>query len=274
MFWFLGTNVRIELKKADDAFLLMKELTDTEAYQFKLTDCILHVPVAQLALPVFNQLSSLLAEKPVVLHYRKTEIREVSLPKHKREYFSENLFSSDIPCRVVVCLIENDRKEGNYTNPYDFRRSWKVTSTSLDASETSSREHALEQRLDKLQKTFDLILQSQTTSTSKGGPRKSSEGFLTRLRSPFVGNQEEEEVKAIQNSNDPITLVSTGYLPNKLNLLSINLFIMFSIAFLRNNNQRQVQVPLQIKRALHLTMMKLLMVLLQGKYLFKKLNCY
>jgi len=110
-----GTKVKIELDKAPDAFVLMRESTDTENYKFKILECNLFVPVAQLALPVFNQLSSLLAEKSVELHYRKTDIREISLPNGKAEYFSDNLFSDDVPCRIIVwqvkilcCLICKD----------------------------------------------------------------------------------------------------------------------------------------------------------------------
>lgn len=97
-----GTKVRIELDKAPDSFILFRDSADTENYKFKITDCNLYVPVAQLATPVFNQLNSLLTEKSVALHFRRTEITEVSLPKDKAEYFSDNLFSADIPCRVVV----------------------------------------------------------------------------------------------------------------------------------------------------------------------------
>lgn len=100
-----GTKVQIELKKSDDAFILMKEATDTEKYKFVITDCVIYVPVAVLSLPVFNQLSSLMTEHSVSIHYRKCEIREVSLPKNKVEYYSDNLFSDDIPCRIVVWCV-------------------------------------------------------------------------------------------------------------------------------------------------------------------------
>jgi len=184
-FYFSGTKVRIELKKADSKFMLMKDSTDTEKYKFVITECTIYVPVAQLSLPVFNQLSSLLTENSVSIHYRKTEIREVSLPKDKIEYFSDNLFSDDIPCRVVVCFIQSDRKQGNYLNPYDFRRYWVVPKTATTNTESNlRRDRMLEEKIESIQKTLDLILQGQTTS--KGGPRKSSDAsLLNRLRETF-----------------------------------------------------------------------------------------
>lgn len=94
--------MRIELKKADSAFVLVKDSTDTEKYQFVITDCAIYCPVAVLSLPVFNQISSLLTERSVTIQYRKTEIREVSLQKSKIEVYSDNLFSGDIPCRIII----------------------------------------------------------------------------------------------------------------------------------------------------------------------------
>ena len=52
-----GTKVRIELDKAPDSFILFKDPSDTEEYKFKILDCVLYVPIAQLSLPVFNQLN-------------------------------------------------------------------------------------------------------------------------------------------------------------------------------------------------------------------------
>jgi len=97
-----GTKVRIELDKAPDSFVLTRESTDTENYKLKFLECNLFVPIAQVTLPVFNQISSLFAEKSVEIHYRKTDIREISLPKNKVEYFSDNLFSDDVPCRIII----------------------------------------------------------------------------------------------------------------------------------------------------------------------------
>lgn len=76
--------------------MLNRSSGDDEKYQFKLHDVNLYVPVAVLSLPVYNHLSATFAEKSVAIHYRKTEIREVSLPKNKIEYFSDNLFTGTI----------------------------------------------------------------------------------------------------------------------------------------------------------------------------------
>jgi len=188
-----GTKVRIELDKAPDSFILFKDPSDTEEYKFKILDCVLYVPIAQLSLPVFNQLNSLLNEKSVTLHFRRTEIREVSLPKNKIEYSAENLFSGDTPCRVIICFIDNNRKAGNYENPYEFQRFWIHKTT--EASSVFNRDHwdrYLEEklsRLERLEQKLDLVLQGKGKG-KKSAVEETSPGLMTRLRKSFQQNED------------------------------------------------------------------------------------
>jgi len=108
--------------------------------------------------------------------------------------FLDNLFSDDVPCRVIVCFIQNDRKLGNYQNPYDFRRHWDVAS----GFETvhRNREQFLEAKLNQLEKTLQLVLEQQTKGKGRGkkssNPQPStSQSFLNRIRS-FRSNPNQE----------------------------------------------------------------------------------
>lgn len=180
-----GTKVRIELDKAPSSFVLSKPTTDAEKYQFQITDISLYVPVAVLSLPVYNQLNTIFAEKSVAIHYRKTEIKEVSLPKDKVEYVSDNLFPEDMPCRVVVCLIKNERKSGNYSTPYDFRRYWDVKTELLQEEDPEKVD--LQKRIANLEATLSSIIESENSESpgSKGkgkGKGKRSNSFLSRFR--------------------------------------------------------------------------------------------
>ena len=115
------TKVNITLEKASSEFCLMRKEGDTEKYQVKFLDVNLYVPVAQLSQPTFNEISTLFATKSIALHYRRVEITTISLPRHKQEYFSDALFNDDVPCRVIVCFIEQAKKQGDYSNPYNFK---------------------------------------------------------------------------------------------------------------------------------------------------------
>ena len=112
-----NTKVKIELQKASDEFLLMKQPGDTENYKLKITNICLYIPIAQLSAAVFNELNTYMTRKidpqPVGIHYRRTEVRPITFPKNKQEYFSDGLFTdSEMPCRICLCFVETSAKIG------------------------------------------------------------------------------------------------------------------------------------------------------------------
>jgi len=94
-----GTKVQIQLVKSPSKFVLNREKTDKENYRIQIVECYLYVPIAQVSAPIYNEISSVLARKSVSLHFRKTEIRPLSIPRNKEDFYSESLFPDDIPCR-------------------------------------------------------------------------------------------------------------------------------------------------------------------------------
>ena len=111
-----NTKVKIELDRTKDAFFFMVPTDDAEQYKVKIKNIALFIPVAQLSSSVFNEMSTILARKtPTCIHYRKIEIRPVSIQKNKEEYYSDSLFpDASLPCRIVVCFIETSAKIGSY----------------------------------------------------------------------------------------------------------------------------------------------------------------
>ena len=112
-----NTKVKIELEKANDEFLLMKQSGDIENYKLKITNICLYIPIAQLSAAVFNELNTYMTRKidpqPVGIHYRRTEVRPVTFPKNKQEYYSDGLFTdSEMPCRICLCFVETKAKIG------------------------------------------------------------------------------------------------------------------------------------------------------------------
>ena len=84
------------------------------------------MPVAQLSSQVFQEINSILVRKnepkAVGIHYRRVEVRPISLPRNKEEYNSDGLFTdSDLPCKIVICFVQTKNKVGDYnTNPFDL----------------------------------------------------------------------------------------------------------------------------------------------------------
>ena len=111
------TKVRIDLEKADDKFVILKKEDDSTDYKLKILNLCLYIPVATLSLQVFNEIESILSRKEspneIAIHHRRIEIRPVSILKNKIEFYSESLFpESDLPCRIVLCFVETDAKNG------------------------------------------------------------------------------------------------------------------------------------------------------------------
>ena len=227
--------LQLQLVRAEDDFLLMKDSTDTEKYKVKLLSCFLYMPVAQLSSTTFSEIERVLTSKSVAIHYRKIEIRNVSLVAGKEEYNSENLFSSDCPCRIVICFIESKNKTGSPNlNPFDFKRAWKVTvSSNNEELQLSEREQYLERRLLDFEKQLaffkscvtlvsvnETATEQNTSTKGKGRGKRSapqpataqqsqpSTSFFDRFRPSFSGpsgtNQESvhsDEQSTSQQSN-------------------------------------------------------------------------
>ncbi len=142
----------------------MKEANDSNKYQIKISNIALFVPVAQLSSSVFNELSTILSRKnephAISIHYRRIEIRPVSIMKDKIEFYSESLFSdSDLPCRIVICFIQTEHKNGTQTsNPFAFNRSWEVDVTENNDSVTIVNETVIEKKIEnKIDQRFEAF---------------------------------------------------------------------------------------------------------------------
>ncbi len=161
-----NTKVRFDLDKSDNAFFIMCPSDDTEKYQFQIKNIALYVPVAQLSMPVYQEINSILARKnepkSIVIHYRRIEVRPISITKDKEDFYSDSLFSdSDLPCRIVICFVDASSKNGSYsTNPFNFKRSWtvkkptKTVVTEIQTPSQSTQFVLLEKRIDS---KFDFL---------------------------------------------------------------------------------------------------------------------
>jgi hypothetical protein len=73
-----NTKIRFEFEKTSDKFLVMSQNGDGEQYKVKILNICLHVPVAQMSQPVFDEINSVLSQEKdnqIAIHYRRMEIR-------------------------------------------------------------------------------------------------------------------------------------------------------------------------------------------------------
>lgn len=158
-------SIKFELDKAPASFVLQCPDTDNEAYEYKITHAAMYIPVAQLSLTVFNELSNLMArtaEGSVAIHYRRLEVRPFLISRGNQDhYFKPLLSDGECPCKVVICFVESDAKSGSYhKNPYEFRRSWKHTQTRQEVEGLAEKEEQLTEKIQQLE-LMQTKLQSQ-----------------------------------------------------------------------------------------------------------------
>jgi len=165
-----NTKIKIELDRALHSFVLQTEEADTEKYKVTILDAAVLLPVAQLSLSAYNELSNFMAKtndgtfrNEVAIHYRRLEIRPVTIPNGNKDYYTKSLFSqSDNPCKITVCFVASQAKTGSYhKNPYDFRRSWSVEVSSAEISNYQSSTDHMTEIEDRVQSRLAAQLQTQ-----------------------------------------------------------------------------------------------------------------
>jgi len=159
-----GTKIRIDLDRCKDDFLILKESTDDTKYKIKLLFIALYMPIAALSQSVSTEINSILTkEKPISISFRNIDIRPHTIPKNTIHFYSELLFSEDVPCRLVVCFVQSAAKKGDQTlNPFNFQRRWTVPklSTALTHSVDDQRDDSLSERLRHVEDTNKRLLET------------------------------------------------------------------------------------------------------------------
>lgn len=151
-----STKVKLELDRIKDSFVILKSSTDQDEYKLKLNYIALYMPIANLSQNVFLEINSYLTkDKPVKILYRNVEVRPITIPKNNHLFYSEYLFTENVPARIVVCFVETEAKSGNFEkNPFNFRRRWTVKS----GSSTEEIQDPTEKRLKEVEHTNKILL--------------------------------------------------------------------------------------------------------------------
>lgn len=89
-----GSKILLEFDRNDDEFVILRPESDTQKYKINLIDFSLYIPIAELSQNVYDEFNALLT-KPrdsksgvVNIHYRRSEVRPISIPKNAQEFYS------------------------------------------------------------------------------------------------------------------------------------------------------------------------------------------
>jgi len=196
----------------------MKTKTDTEEYRIDIINIALLMPIAQLTQGVFNEYNTILTRqidnKPVGISYRKIEIRPITIPRNSEVFYSELLFSDEMPLKIIICFVETNRVTGDYLlNPFLFNRKWTVTTSSIEVPQPQSESEELKRRLDQAESlNRELLSQLQKLNKGKGRGKKTRQDPLEGTSTRFVqfgGDMDTVSVTSDESGNSTSNLRAT-----------------------------------------------------------------
>ena len=120
---FLPSDVgmRIRLVRNRDAFCLMSSAANPR-FKIKLHDCKLFIRKVKLSPSVFIAHAKALEVGNAKYPIHRAVCKTFTIPRGNMDFSQENLFSGQMPTRLVIGCVDNDAYNGSYTkNPFNFK---------------------------------------------------------------------------------------------------------------------------------------------------------
>jgi hypothetical protein len=120
---FIPSDVGLKLRliRNKDAFCLMAA-GGAPAYKLVIVDCKLYVRKVKLSPSVFLAHANALEKATMKFPIRRVVTKAFSVPTGNMDFNQENLFTGQLPTRLVVGFLENTAFNGSYAhNPFNFK---------------------------------------------------------------------------------------------------------------------------------------------------------
>lgn len=113
--------MEIKLTPQTNQFLLMCS-SDTQ-YELIIEDCYLSLCVIDVANSIITAQNKVLErEKTALYFFEKSDIRTFTVPQGLQSAYIDNAFTSTLPHRVVIFMVDGDSYSGNYKkNPFHLK---------------------------------------------------------------------------------------------------------------------------------------------------------
>ena len=113
-------GVRIRLNRSKDAFCLMADAAAT--FKVKILDCKLYVRKVKISPSVFIAHNKALEGGNAKYPIRRAVCKTYTIPTANLDHTQENLFTGQLPTRIVVGCVDNDAFNGRFSkNPFNFK---------------------------------------------------------------------------------------------------------------------------------------------------------
>ena len=171
---------------------------------------------------MFQEINTIMTRKnepkAIGIHYRRIEVRPISLPRNKEEYNSDGLFTDcDMPCKIVICFVKTASKVGDYsTNPFEFARKWEIPTTLQKNFEQSDREKRLELRIKEIEEKFQKFqaaFDGKEKGKGKGRGKKNSTETEEEIASE-IGKEAQRRLRSFLEAEEASTSTASCYRPS------------------------------------------------------------
>ena len=113
-------GMRIRLVRNKDAFCLMAAAGST--FKVKILECKLYVRKVKISPSVFIAHNKALEVGNAKYPIRRAVCKTYTIPAGNLNHTQENLFTGQLPTRIVIGCVDNDAFNGRYAkNPYNFK---------------------------------------------------------------------------------------------------------------------------------------------------------
>lgn len=114
-------GIRLRLVRSKNAFCLMSDAANA-AFKIKMHDCKLFVRKIKLSPSVFVAHAKALEVGNAKYPIRRVICKTFTVPTGNLDFSQENLFTGQLPTRLVIGCVDNDAYNGNYEkNPFNFK---------------------------------------------------------------------------------------------------------------------------------------------------------
>ena len=114
-------GIRLRLVRSKNSFCLMSDAAQA-AFKIKLHDVKLLIRKIKLSPSVFVAHAKALEVGNAKYPIRRVICKTFTIPRGNLDFSQENLFSGQLPTRLVIGMVDNDSYNGIYTkNPFNFK---------------------------------------------------------------------------------------------------------------------------------------------------------
>lgn len=114
-------SLRIRLVRNKDAFCLMSSTPD-DNYKINISACKIYVRKVKLSPSVFVAHAKALEVGNAKYPIRRVVCKTFTVPRGNLDFSQENLFTGQLPTRLVLGCVDNDAYNGSYAkSPFNFK---------------------------------------------------------------------------------------------------------------------------------------------------------